>query len=398
MTPTPPPFSLTPLVFLNFATTMAMMSFTALAGPIGRTLGLAPWQMGLAVTVGGLAWVLTARAWGKASDRHGRRPTLLIGMGGFALSYAALCVFTILGLSGALSASAAFVSLLLWRGLCGVFYAAVPATGPALVADHVPPDRRAAAMATLGMAGGISMVIGPAAASLLSTHSLSLPLQVSALLPLASVAILWTLLPRRESPHTARPDAPPRWSDPRLRRPLGVAFLAMFSVSVAQIVVGFYVIDRLGLSPQDGAQSAGFALTAVGIALTLSQMTVRSLTLTPAALIAVGTCISAVGFGSVAWASSPWALYGSYFVAATGMGLIWPSIPALTANAVGPHEQGAAAGTVSAAQGLGTILGPLAGTAVYAMDHTAPYLMVCVLLLILCAWMLGSRPSDSPTP
>ena len=57
-------FSMRPLMFENCVCTLSMMSFVALIGPIARLLGLAPWQAGMAVTVGGLAWVLLARRWG----------------------------------------------------------------------------------------------------------------------------------------------------------------------------------------------------------------------------------------------------------------------------------------------------------------------------------------------
>ncbi len=91
-------FSMKPLMFETFVCTLAMMSFVALIGPIARVLGLAPWQAGLAVTVGGVAWVLFARRWGAASDRLGRRRVLLQGLGGFVLSYALLCAFIVVAL------------------------------------------------------------------------------------------------------------------------------------------------------------------------------------------------------------------------------------------------------------------------------------------------------------
>ncbi|VFT07613.1 MFS transporter [Pseudomonas aeruginosa] len=70
---TPPPsantLDLRPLMFETFVCTLAVMSFVALVGPLARKLGLAPWQAGAAVTVGGIAWMLAARPWGIASDR-----------------------------------------------------------------------------------------------------------------------------------------------------------------------------------------------------------------------------------------------------------------------------------------------------------------------------------------
>lgn len=377
------PFDLKPLMFQVFACTMAMTAFTALAGPIGKELRLAPWQMGLAVTVAGIAWMLLSRPWGIASDRHGRRPVLLWGLAGFAASYALLCLFVALALRGWVPALAAFAGIVLLRGISGGFYAAVPTAGNALIADHVSAERRAGAMAGLGMASGASMVVGPAVAALLAPRSLDLPLQVLALLPVLALAVLWKALPRVEASHAPHEMSPPRLNDPRLRRPVLFSLVCMFGVSVAQIVVGFYAIDRLGLSSQEGARVAGIALTCVGVAFTLAQMAVRLSRWTPETLIRLGTVVAGLGFLAVSTVGSAPALWLCYFVAASGMGLVWPSISALAANAVAPHEQGAAAGTVAAAQGFGLILGPVVGTVLYSAEVSAPYLMVGLMLLAL---------------
>lgn len=362
-------FSMKPLMFETFVCTLAMMSFVALIGPIARVLGLAPWQAGLAVTVGGVAWVLFARRWGAASDRLGRRRVLLQGLGGFVLSYALLCAFIVVAL----------------RGTAGGFYAAVPATGAALIADHVPPEKRASAMATLGAASGIGMVAGPGVAGALAAHSLELPLFITALLPFIAFGVLWRALQRTE--HHAAPDAATlKISDARLRRPLAVGFAAMFSVTIAQVVVGFFALDRLHLDTAAAARAAGIALTVVGVALILAQLLVRKLGWAPQRLIRIGGVVSAAGFGSVLFATSQPALWADYFVAAAGMGWVFPSVTALAANAVNANEQGATAGTVGAAHGLGMIAGPLVGTLVYDIDPGAPYALIAVLLVLVALW------------
>ncbi len=80
MPPQAPSLNLRPLMFETFVCTVAVMSFVALIGPVARTLGLAPWQAGMTVTVSGIAWMLMARVWGIASDRLGRRRVLLSGL------------------------------------------------------------------------------------------------------------------------------------------------------------------------------------------------------------------------------------------------------------------------------------------------------------------------------
>lgn len=388
-------FSLKPLMFETFACTLAMMSFVALIGPIARVLGLAPWQAGLAVTVGGIAWVLFARRWGAASDRLGRRRIILQGLGGFVLTYAGLCAFVIVALRNPMPVWLAFAGVVVLRGMAGGFYAAVPATGAALIADHVPPEKRAGALAVLGAASGLGMVAGPGVAGMLAVHSLELPLFITAVLPLASLAVLWRWLPRAE--RHAAPDAPAlKIGDARLRRPLAVAFTAMFSVIVAQVVVGFFALDRLHLDAPAAARAAGIALTVVGVALILAQLLVRRLGWPPERLIRIGCAVSAVGFGSILFAATQPFLWIGYFVAAAGMGWVFPSVTALAANAVNANEQGATAGTVAAAHGLGIILGPLVGTLVYDIDPGAPYALIAVLLALAALWPARAKAGVAP--
>ncbi|WP_347900790.1 MFS transporter [Pseudomonas purpurea] len=378
-------FDLRPLLLANMACTMAMMAFVSLIGPIARVLGLATWQAGAAVTVSGVVWMLLARQWGRASDRLGRRRVLLLGTGGFTLAYWALCVFIDTSLHLLPTALLAFVGLMLGRGLIGVFYAAIPVGGYALIADNIEPHHRARAMASLGAANAVGLVLGPAVAALLARQSLSLPLYVMAVLPLLAFLVLFLRL-KHQVLHLKQPPRPVRLGDPRLRRPLVVAFVAMLCVSIAQITVGFYALDKLGMTPANAARTAGIALTMVGVALICSQLVVRKLEWPPLRMIRIGATVAAVGFAGSTLADTDWALWACFFVSAAGMGWIFPAFAALAANAVDAAEQGATAGSVGAAQGLGVVIGPLAGTLIYAVEPRLPYLVAAVLLLVIACW------------
>lgn len=376
---------LRPLMLVSMACTLSMMAFVALIGPIARLLGMATWQAGAAVTVAGVVWVLLARPWGQLADRYGRRRVLLLGSAGFTLAYWALCLFIDGALRWLPGATTAFVGLMLVRGLIGACYAALPVGANALIADHVEPQRRARAMASLGAANAVGLVLGPAVAALLARYSLSLPFYVLSVLPaLAFVVLLFKLKPQ-PLPHAHAPQ-PVRLGDPRLRRPLLVAFCAMFSVTVSQIVVGFFALDRLQLPATEAAQAAGIALTTVGVALMLAQVLLRQLEWPPQKMIRIGACVSGLGFGAAAFASNaPW-LWAAFAVAAFGMGFVFPAFSALAANAMQACEQGATAGSVGAAQGMGAVIGPLAGSLVYTLDPRLPFLAVAALLVLLGLW------------
>jgi MFS family permease len=71
-------------------------------------------------------------------------------------------------------------------------------------------------------------------------------------------------------------------------------------------------------------------------------------------------------------------------------------VTALAANAVNANEQGATAGTVAAAHGLGIILGPLVGTLVYDIDPGAPYALIAALLALAALWPARAKAGTAP--
>ncbi|MCD9028298.1 MFS transporter [Luteimonas sp. BDR2-5] len=389
---------LSALVLTALAGTMAMMAFVAVIGPVVRLLGLAEWHAGLSVTAAGVLWMLAARRWGVLSDRIGRRRVLLIALAAYTLIYVAMALFVDAALRHPPAVLLSVAVLVGTRALVGLFYAAVPPTAAALVADAVPPGQRGGVMARLGSANAVGMVVGPAAAGWIARHDLALALYAAAALPLLALLVVWRWLPAGEPAPTGpqRPKARMRVFDPRLRLPVYAVFAAMVSVSIAQVVVGFFAIDRLGLSPAEGARVAGLSLTAVGVGLMLSQALVMRLrAVSPVRWIALGALVSAVGFASSALVAVQWQLLLAYGVAAFGMGFVFPSFQALAADSVESHEQGAAAGTVASVQGMGMVVGPLLGTLLYRGSPSAPYLLVGLVLLVLSVAAALHRPEPT---
>jgi MFS family permease len=275
------------------------------------------------------------------------------------------------------------------RALIGAFYAAVPPTAAAVIADHTPPAERPSAMAKLGSANALGMVLGPAAAGWLAGHDLAWALYAAAALPVIALAVVWLALQGGRPASAQRPPGaqPMRLLDTRLRPAALTGFAAMGSVAIAQVLVGFFAIDRLGLPVDQGARAAGLALTCVGIALMVSQQFVMRLKRVPLARwIALGALIAGCGFAGVSAVQSQAMLLACYATMAFGMGFIFPNFQAMAANAVQPHEQGAAAGTLSAAQGLGMVLGPIVGTVLYRFSHALPYLLVGIGLWALAVF------------
>src|SRR5437762_10388560 len=50
------------------------------------------WMVGWLISAFAVAQLISSPIWGKFSDRYGRRPAMLIGLSGSAISYAVFCL------------------------------------------------------------------------------------------------------------------------------------------------------------------------------------------------------------------------------------------------------------------------------------------------------------------
>jgi DHA1 family tetracycline resistance protein-like MFS transporter len=392
-----------PLLALNFAVMSSSYAFVAVAGMLTRRLQLPAWQLGLVIALVGVLWVSSAPAWGRRTARVGHVPVLRVAVLGLAGSLLALAAYVDWALAQPVlpAAGLSLAVLLLGRGAMGGFMAGVPVAAVSWIAQHTAPSARAATMARYGAAGAVGMVVAPPLAGALAAQDLRLALLVAAVLPVLALVGLDRLRAAR-----AAASAPPpkgarlRPLDARIRLPWFTA-LCLFSVAImANLCIGFYVIDALGTAPSAGAAAAGTALGAAGLALMLSQAVMsRRPRVAPRRWLRAGLSTAALGFGSVLLAGSPWMVAGSFFVAGLGMGLCFPSVSALAANRVAPGEQPACAAAMSTAQGMSMVLAPLLGTGAYELWPAAPFVLMPLLLgAAMLAWTRGREPAAVPAP
>ncbi|MCS0495117.1 MFS transporter [Ancylobacter sp. MQZ15Z-1] len=117
---------------------------------------------------------------GDLSDALGRRRTLMICMGGLALSYALMWASLEIG---------HLWLFFLGRLLSGLMAGTAPIAQAAMV-DSVPEERRSAAVAQVVLANTLGMVAGPALGGLLGHLDFRLPLALALVLCVATLVLL----------------------------------------------------------------------------------------------------------------------------------------------------------------------------------------------------------------
>ena len=155
--------------------------------------------LGLLMSSFSLMQFLFAPIWGRISDRVGRRPILLLGLGGSVVFYALFGVACEIPVE---YAGLALTLLFITRLGAGVAGATI-ATAQAVVADSTAPEKRKHGMAMIGAAFGIGFTFGPligfGALEFFPEHTGSLGF-VAAGLSLLALLLGFRLMPETRKP------------------------------------------------------------------------------------------------------------------------------------------------------------------------------------------------------
>jgi len=161
---------------------------------------------------------------------------------------------------------------------------------------------------------------------------------------------------------------------------------------MASQTIGFYIQDRFVLDGRATAQAIGMGMMVASIMSFFAQSFLAGrLKMNPIRLMVVGLPILMSSYGLLLFADSIAMLVAFLGVLGLGLGMVSPGFTAGASLAVGPEEQGAVGGLVSACPAAGFVLGPIVGTSLYQIDHTLPYICALVLMLplTLYVWRFG---------
>ena len=147
-----------------------------------------------------LGAALVSPAWGKFSDKSGRRQALVLALLCSCVAYIVTAMADTLW------------QVYLGRALSGLAAGSLP-VATALMADLSPPERRAKAMGLVGTAFGLGLIAGPVLGGLLTgdSESFALPFYTAAVMSLVAAICAQTMLPATMvKPLSSRSDAQER--------------------------------------------------------------------------------------------------------------------------------------------------------------------------------------------
>lgn len=399
---------------------------------IGTDLGVADVWISLAYTWSALLWVVCAPYWARRSDQRGRKAMMAIGMAGFIASMALCGLMLWFGINGYLSAIATLVFFALARSLYGLLGSAAPPAVQAYVASRTPRSERTQAMALLASSFGLGTVIGPALAPLLIFPATGLvgPFFAFAAIGIIVLIALRLRLPDDTPSFSVRgeivaapfsagtssrleeaeadsalrdiaPDPSPqaqqqaiphlRWRDPRLRPWVLSGLLGGHAQAAVLGIIGFFILDRLGLrgTPDAAAGSVGLVLMCGAIATLLAQWgLIPMLKLGPRASLMWGVAIAALGVATFSTARDLHSITLGFAIASIGFGLYRPGFTAGASLSVSRAEQGQIGGIVASINGAAYILAPTVGVWLYGHHPAIGFAAICALLLavFVLAW------------
>lgn len=329
----------------------------ALVGSFTSSQSEQAWWYGAVTFAFSLASFVASPLLGALSDRFGRRPVLLLGFCGLAISFFGTAV-----------ASAIWV-LIVVRVLSGAMQATALIAN-AYVADITEPDGRARRFGLLGAMFGLGFILGPVIGGILGAVDLRLPFFAAGSLALVNLLYGFFVLPeslpvasRRRfdwrtafNPITALAELGRLGGIGRLAAVIACTALSQFMLYTTWVL---YATFKFGWGPREN----GWSLFAVGLMAALVQGVLLGRLLkrfSPQRLAIAGLVSSTLAYVGWGAATEGWMMFAVVFCNVLGF-TVAASMQSIVSSAADATTQGRTMGAVSGLQSLMAVVAPVIG-------------------------------------
>ena len=350
---------LLPVFLIVLVDVFGMTLVIPLLAIYAESFGATPLQATLLVSVFAVCMLLSGPLIGHASDRHGRKPLLLISQIGTFIGFIVLARATSLWMI--------YLSRVIDGATAGNLSIA-----QAYIADNTPPERRAKAFGLIGIAFGLGFFIGPALTGFLAGHyGNTAPIYLAAAMSAVSILATATLL---KSGAPSRVQAV-RWAPfdwrtyaqyfarPALRSLL-LQFL-FFMLSFSMFISGFALFAERRFEWNGrpfGPREIGYVFGFVGfLGIILQGLLIGWLVrrFGEVSLAAAGFAALVLGYLTLGLATAVSLLVIVAVVSGFGNGVLRPSLTSLITHQAGQHEQGIVLGITQSLSSIAAIAAPM---------------------------------------
>ncbi|MEE8332986.1 MAG: MFS transporter [Alphaproteobacteria bacterium] len=361
--------------------------------------GATPLTVTLLASIYSLAQFIFAPVWGRLSDRWGRRPVLLLTIGGTAAGYlwlafgdSLLVLFLARAATGAMAANTAVVQ--------------------AYVSDVTSTADRARGMGRIGAAHGLGFVLGPAIGGLFAgadpaAPNLALPFLFAAglsalALGIAVFGVSETVSAEQRRAATVGGLGRIAMFADAVRRPGLAALLILLTMTpfVFSGVESIFVLwseHQLGWGPRQN----GWIYTFMGaVAVSVQWLLVGRMAkrFGEVRMIRLGAVLIGAGVMVLPFMSGPAGLCAAFGLIVSGVCINNPCLSSLISQHAAAEERGALLGVSQTCSTLARIVGPAwSGFAFGALGPSWPFFsgaLVMAVMLALALRLAASRPAS----
>ena len=374
-------FALMFLVMVGFGIIIPVLPFYA------EEIGASPTELGLLMAVYSLMQLIFAPMWGKVSDRIGRKPVIMIGTLGLALSFFLMAISTQLWM------------LFVARIIGGVLSSANMPTVMAYAADITSEEDRGKGMGIVGAAIGLGFIFGPAIGGIFSKSNLSTPFFIAGICSVLTFFMVMFILKESLTVENRRKKSTEKSQGlfTTLNGSSSIMYFLSFFVTLSlaglEATFAYFAAEKAGL----GTTELGYIFMIMGLGSAIVQGGMVGGLIKrhgEGFVIQIGIFVSALGFLLILFTDSfiTAAIYLTIF--GLGNGVIRPAVSSLlTKRSRSGH--GGVTGLISSFDSLGRIIGPPLGGWLFSISIGLPYvtgILLSVIAFVLFRVFSASQP------
>jgi len=346
------------------------------------------------------AQFIAAPVLGRLSDRHGRRPVLIVSQMGTVLAFILFILARPLGqqidqLGLGLPMTGGMVMLFIARILDGITGGNIT-TAQAYVSDITDDNNRAQGLGYLQAAFGVGFIFGPAFGGLLSRINVVAPFIGATIITAGTLMLTIFTLKESLSPEVREKSSVTKqqrtqgkiniFSFPALPLILLIGFVASLAFSALPAIFSLYANDVIFQGAAQSSVYIGLMLAFNGMFQVITQISLLRPLIQKFGerrVLVIGQVSLIVGFLGIAGVTNAILVTAFFAPFAFGSGLSNPSIQSLVTRFQSVAKSGTLLGFYQSARSLALILGPIwAGYAYQAISPRAVFVIGGIIMMV----------------